>query len=495
MKMMFERVLECTTGLEEMLKERSVAVDIKDILCRFTTDVIGSVAFGLEFNSMKDANIKLRKYGDYTFENSWRKRFSIFLENTFPTRFINIVNEVGFSSRKKEIETYFVDMIRKTVDYREKNNVFRKDALHLLIQLKNTGRVLGDEEAALKGDNENVTGGITMNELAAQAFVFFVAGFETSATTMTFALLELAQNPVVQEKLRQEIKQTLKQNENKLTYESLLGMEYLEKVISDMIRKTVDYREKNNVFRKDALHLLIQLKNTGRVLGDDEATLKGDNENVTGSITMNELAAQAFVFFVAGFETSATTMTFALLELAQNPVVQEKLRQEIKQTLKQNDNKLTYESLLGMEYLEKVISETLRMHPPIHRLARLCNKDFNIPNSDLVIKSQTQVLVPVLAIHNDPEYYPNPEKFDPERFSKEAKACRPSMTYFPFGDGPQNCIGQRFGKLQAKLGLCTVVSNFNVTLNEKTKLPIEYDLITVITVKGNFWLNLEPLEK
>ncbi|CAG9860888.1 unnamed protein product [Phyllotreta striolata] len=354
-----------------MLKERSVAVDIKDILCRFTTDVIGSVAFGLEFNSMKDANIKLRKYGDYTFENSWRKRFSIFLENTFPTRFINIVNEVGFSSRKKEIETYFVDMIRKTVDYREKNNVFRKDALHLLIQLKNTGRVLGDEEAALKGDNENVTGGITMNELA----------------------------------------------------------------------------------------------------------------------------AQAFVFFVAGFETSATTMTFALLELAQNPVVQEKLRQEIKQTLKQNDNKLTYESLLGMEYLEKVISETLRMHPPIHRLARLCNKDFNIPNSDLVIKSQTQVLVPVLAIHNDPEYYPNPEKFDPERFSKEAKACRPSMTYFPFGDGPRNCIGQRFGKLQAKLGLCTVVSNFNVTLNEKTKLPIEYDLITVITVKGNFWLNLEPLEK
>nr|UNY86272.1 CYP6a13 [Phyllotreta striolata] len=374
MKMMFDTVLECTTGLEEILKDCTNAngpVDIKDVMGRFTTDVIGSVAFGLEFNSMKNGNCQLRQYGKYTFENNWRKKTHLFLAATFPTWFVNIVNEMGFSPTKKEIETYFLDMVQSTVDY----------------------------------------------------------------------------------------------------------------------------GEKNTVFRRDALHLLIQLKNMGKVLEDDEAALKGDHKNVSGTITMNELAAQAFIFFIAGFETSATTMTFALLELALNPDVQEKLREEIKQTLKKNDNKLTYESVVEMEYLEKVVCETMRKHPPFHRLARLCNKDFKVPNSDLVIKSQMQVLIPVLAIHNDPEYYPNPEKFDPERFSKESIARRPPLTYFPFGDGPRNCLALRFGKLQAKLGLCTVVSNYNITLNEKTKLPIEYELNTVITVKDDVWLNLERLEK
>ncbi|CAG9859766.1 unnamed protein product [Phyllotreta striolata] len=371
MKMMFQTMVDCTKGLEEMLNECEAvndAVDIKDVLGRFTTDIIGSVAFGLDIKSMKNPDSEFRKYGKYIFQPDFRRKIKIMILNTFPRWFLD---NVGFKLTKNEIESFFINMVKNTVEY----------------------------------------------------------------------------------------------------------------------------REKNNIYRKDFMHLLIQLKNMGKVLGDDEETLKGNHNNVSGGLSLNEISAQAFVFFVAGFETSATTMTFALFELAQNQDIQEKLRQEIRHILKKHDNKLTYDAIMEMDYLEKVISETLRKHPPVFLLPRVCNKDFKVPNSDLVIESNIKVSIPVLAIHNDPKYYPDPEKFDPERFNEENKASRPACCYMPFGDGPRTCIGLRFGKLQAKVGLCSVLSNFNVKLNEKTRLPIEYSGDLILSVKNDVWLNLERLNK
>lgn len=85
--------------------------------------------------------------------------------------------------------------------------------------------------------------------------------------------------------------------------------------------------------------------------------------------------------------------------------------------------------------------ESLRKYPPGSALTRLCNKDFQVPDSDLVIEKGTMVLIPAYPIHNDERYYPNPEVFDPDRFTEEAKASRPKYTYMPFGEGPRVCIG------------------------------------------------------
>lgn len=98
--------------------------------------------------------------------------------------------------------------------------------------------------------------------------------------------------------------------------------------------------------------------------------------------------------------------------------------------------------IAAMPYLDKVISETLRKYPPLGFLDRRSNVDYKLPNSDLVLKKGTPVYIPMVGLHYDPEYFPEPEKYDPERFSDENKQKRPSNVYFPFGDGPRLCIGQ-----------------------------------------------------
>lgn len=85
--------------------------------------------------------------------------------------------------------------------------------------------------------------------------------------------------------------------------------------------------------------------------------------------------------------------------------------------------------------------ETMRKYPPVQALARVCTKEYNIPDTFIQLDKGTALLVPVYAIHHDEKYYQNPEKFDPERFSKENVNRRLPGTYMPFGDGPRICIG------------------------------------------------------
>ncbi|KAJ8941634.1 hypothetical protein NQ318_010660 [Aromia moschata] len=256
-----------------------------------------------------------------------------------------------------------------------------------------------------------------------------------------------------------------------------------------VVKDTVDYREKNNVIRKDFMHLLLQLKNKGEITaGEEVGDVKANHESDQPFLTMNEMAAQCFVFFLAGFETSSTTMTFALLELAQNQEIQDKLRDEIRSVLKKNDNKLTYEDVMEMTYLDKVVNENIHQ-PPV--TGRVCNKEYHVPGTDVVIEPGTGLYIPIASLQSDPEYYPNPDVFDPERFSEENKAKRPPCTFIPFGDGPRMCIGMRFGVMQSKVGLIKVIKNFRVTLNEKTITPIKLESRTAIaSVKGDVWLNI-----
>lgn len=87
------------------------------------------------------------------------------------------------------------------------------------------------------------------------------------------------------------------------------------------------------------------------------------------------------------------------------------------------------------------VAESLRMHPPIAQLERVCTEDYTFPDSDLTLKKGTTVQIPVIGLHYDPEYYPDPYKFNPYRFSLEEKAKRSPYVYLPFGIGQRNCIG------------------------------------------------------
>ncbi|KAJ8944235.1 hypothetical protein NQ314_009512 [Rhamnusium bicolor] len=172
------------------------------------------------------------------------------------------------------------------------------------------------------------------------------------------------------------------------------------------------------------------------------------------TLTIEEIAAQSFVFFIAGFETSSTTMTFALYELATHQDLQEKVRNEIKTVLAKHDNQITYDSLSELKYMKQVIdgnifpfSETLRKYPAVPLITRECVEDYKVPGEDVIIEKGTRVFLPIVGIHYDEEYYKNPEVFDPERFNEENKQHLPHYAHLPFGEGPRICIGKYFSEI------------------------------------------------
>ncbi|KAI5747207.1 hypothetical protein M8J77_012306 [Diaphorina citri] len=225
----------------------------------------------------------------------------------------------------------------------------------------------------------------------------------------------------------------------------------LTKYFTDLVQQNIEHREKNNIERADFLNLLLELKKK-----QEEQGLTEDKV----AITLDCIVAQVFLFFIAGFHTSAYAMSRCLEELANNTNIQDKLRAEIREVTQNSGGEVTYANIKEMPYLDKVVKETLRKHPSLPQLNRRSVRPYTMPETGHTIKSRTRILVPVYAIHYDPEYYPNPEIFDPERFSPEQVAARTPFTYLPFGDGPRNCIGSRFGNLQLKLGLINVLSNY-----------------------------------
>nr|XP_034178697.1 cytochrome P450 6a2-like isoform X2 [Osmia lignaria] len=188
-------------------------------------------------------------------------------------------------------------------------------------------------------------------------------------------------------------------------------------------------------------------------------------------LTDTLLAAQAFVFFAAGFETSSTTIGHALYEMALNHDIQDKLRQEINEFFAKNKGNWTYDDVKGMSYLDKVFKETLRKYPPGLLLRRKSINNYTFSGTKVSIPKDTAVLIPVYAIHKDPNIYPDPEVYDPERFNEDAVAARHPMAFLPFGDGPRNCIGARFAVYQTKIGLIQMLKNFKVDVCDETLIP------------------------
>lgn len=181
---------------------------------------------------------------------------------------------------------------------------------------------------------------------------------------------------------------------------------------------------------------------------------------------MNQIVAQTLLFFIAGSDTTAITIACCLHELTQNEEVMQKLKEDINKALEKHNGVICYESIQEMEYLDMVIqgnilstmqlhfykskqffffnlpsTEAARKYPALPVLNRKCTKPFKIPNSDIVIEEDTQLIISILGFHRDPKYFPDPMKFEPERF-REGSERYNANAYIPFGDGPRTCIGK-----------------------------------------------------
>ncbi|EDV99440.1 probable cytochrome P450 6t1 [Drosophila grimshawi] len=207
--------------------------------------------------------------------------------------------------------------------------------------------------------------------------------------------------------------------------------------------------------------------------------------------------AQAAFLLLAGFDTSSSTITFGLYELAKQPAIQQRLRQELKEAIAQSDtvDQLGYETLSSLPYLRQVVDEVLRLYPPTAFLDRCCNSkagyDLSAWSCGLPMRLSpgTPVYISVLGLHRDEQYWPEPLKFDPERFSPEQRVQHQPMTYLPFGAGPRGCLGTLLGLLEIKVGLFYILKNYRVETCTKTLSEMKFDpRAFVLTAAGGTYL-------
>lgn len=147
-----------------------------------------------------------------------------------------------------------------------------------------------------------------------------------------------------------------------------------------------------------------------------------------------------------------------------------------------------------------IFLETLRKWPNIIGIDRQCFQDFTLPpkspqEAPITFKKGSVILVPIFAIQRDPRHFPNPDLFDPERFSPENKDEIKPYTYMPFGVGPRVCLGARYSSLVAKVLFCHILTRFELVCVEKTQNPLQLDRTKFyLTAEKGFWLGLKKRE-
>ncbi|XP_073531744.1 cytochrome P450 3A9-like isoform X1 [Phyllobates terribilis] len=189
------------------------------------------------------------------------------------------------------------------------------------------------------------------------------------------------------------------------------------------------------------------------------------------ALTDSEILAQSVIFILAGFETTSMTLTYLFYNLATHPDVQKKLQEEVNSYLPDKASS-TYDILMQMEYLDMVIQETLRMYPPAGRLERVSKQTVEI--NGVTIPKGAVCMIPAYVLHYVPEFWPEPEEFHPERFSKENRENHTPYTFLPFGDGPRNCIGMRFAMLSMKVAITSILQHFTCRPCKDTLVPMKF---------------------
>lgn len=255
-----------------------------------------------------------------------------------------------------------------------------------------------------------------------------------------------------------------------------------DRFFKSLISDSVKIRKEKGIVRQDMLHVMIQAMDKDKV-------------------TVDDIVGQAFFFFLGGFDSSSSLMCFLAQELAANPEIQERLRQEIDEALEKNNGQLTYELLAGLKYLDMVISESLRKYPTAPFTNRVCNQahDFPAPMDgypEYRMEKGTILTIPIYSLHHDPQYFPNPDKFDPERFSDENRDKINPYVYMPFGIGPRQCIGLRFALMETKILIIDILKNFVIKFTEKSRHPVEFGKVNFTMVaKDGFWFKFEQRKK
>jgi len=214
----------------------------------------------------------------------------------------------------------------------------------------------------------------------------------------------------------------------------------LDAVVNRLIR---EHREGDGEDRGDLLSMLLSSR-------DDE----GDHAGMSDEQVRDEV----LTIFLAGYETVANALTWTWYLLSQHPEVEAKLHEELDRVLGGRLPKL--EDYSSLKYTEMVFAEAMRLYPPAWAMGRAATRPvqigaYTIPQGAYVFFSQ-------YMMHRDARYFPDPLRFDPQRFTPEAKAGRPKFSYFPFGGGSRQCIGESFAWMEGVFSVATIAQRWRM---------------------------------
>uniref|UniRef100_A0A1B6H281 Cytochrome P450 n=1 Tax=Cuerna arida TaxID=1464854 RepID=A0A1B6H281_9HEMI len=385
MKFMFSQFVTAGDHMLDNIEESlsGEPVDTKATCVNFTTEVIASTAFGLDFSKDNPETSNFIKHGTNVFVLGWRDVVILLLKLSFP----KIPDILGMSTHPPEVTEYFINLVKATKEYRNKNKIKRNDYFQLLMALQDAEQNGHNLESSLYGVDDE---------------------------------------------------------DNKI--------------------KLVDSIPEN---------------------------IKSNTK--TKLITDECMVAQATEFFVAGSEPLTSTLTFALYHIAKDAEVQARAVQEVDKVIAQHGG-WSYQAVKDMFYLDMILQETLRIYPFVPVSLRECTLQYSIPETDVVLKKGNIIAIPVRGIHMDPKYHPDPEVFNPDRFTDNFH--KPNPAYIPFGDGPRMCIGMRFAIVVMNMCLAKILSRFSLSVNKKTQEPLTFDKVHYGPVPvGGVWLNFKKRDQ
>lgn len=255
----------------------------------------------------------------------------------------------------------------------------------------------------------------------------------------------------------------------KLPIPPVLRMKKARQRIDRVIYRFIEERRRSGEDRGDLLSMLLSAQDTET----------GSGERMTN----DQVRDECVTLMLAGHETTANALTWTFFLLAQHPDIAQKLRNELEQVL--GNRAPAPEDYPSLKYTEMVLSESMRLYPPAWGIARTVLESFDafgvhFPEKAILLTSQW-------ITHHDERWYSNPLHFDPERWRPEARATRPKFSYFPFGAGPRQCIGESFAWMEGVLLLASIARNWKFSVMPETKV----ELSPLITLRPKFGMKLQ----
>ena len=252
------------------------------------------------------------------------------------------------------------------------------------------------------------------------------------------------------------------------------------KFLMQVVEASFKQRKESKTKRNDLLDLMIEAVE-GSLDDKEDDDIHGNDQfekdaKIVGSIKKKKLSyddviATAILLLAAGYDTTGSALSWILYDLAMNQNCQDTLYEELTELGKEMKH-VSYETLQTLPYLDAVIHESLRLHPPIPVLERVCTKDYPIPDSNVVLRKGDLVAMATAGICLDSEVYPNPLEYIPDRFLKENSSERNPYAFSIFSLGPRNCIGMRFSMYEMKCCISNLVARFRLIPCDKT-VPYE----------------------